>query len=570
MRKQPKNKKSILLKIALITGSLLLILTIAFIAAIIIKVPKIEDRSAEKVMRISPEENFYKVGNNWLKKSETGIWEMYVEGNGFERGVAIGKLTKELAEKQEEAFFNQIKILVPSMNYLRFLKYFVAFFNRKLPDYITKEYQDEIYGVSLYASDKYDFIGPKYYRILNYHAAHDIGHALQDKNMTVGCTSFGAWNKKTADGKLIIARNFDFYSGDEFAKNKIICFCKPSTGYQFTYVTWAGFTGVVSGMNNQGITVTINAAKSDIPSSAATPISLLAKEILQYAKNISEAYAIAQKRTTFVAESILIGSVNDNKAAIIEKTPTKTNLYTENRELLVSPNHFQSNLFKNDSNNVKNIRESSSMYRKIRMEELLQKNEPINYLNAAAIMRNQLGWKDKNIGYTNEKGINQLLAHHSVIFKPKDGLMWLSTSPFQLGKYIGYNINNVFAEAQQMNIKHEIYTAATTIPADTFLTSKGYVHYKAYQKSLKLIQYVTDSDIKLILDKKFIEFFIGCNSENFFTYWAIADYYKKIGLFDEAISNYKRSLSKEVATNKEAKVITQLMAACVQEKTNGK
>lgn len=538
---------------------------IYFICAILIKEPLIKDRSVEEMVRLNPSENFYTLGNNWLKKSESGLWEMYIEGDGFERGVAIGKLTKELAEKQETAFVKQIKELIPSENYLNYLKYFVAYFNRKLPDYITDEYKEEIYGVSLYASDKFDYIGPKYYRILNYHGAHDIGHALQDKNMTVGCTSFAAWNQHSEDGKMIVGRNFDFYSGDEFAENKIVCFCKPKTGHKFMYITWAGFTGVVSGMNDQGLTVTINAAKSDIPASAATPVSLVAKEILQYSKNLQEAFEIAQKRDVFVSESIFIASTNDNKSYIIEKTPTKTNLYSESRELLVCSNHYQSPLFKSDYSNNKNIMESSSIYRKVRMEQLLEQIPKMNYQKAAQVMRNQMGINDKNIGLTNEKGINQLIAHHSVIIKPEDRLMWVSTQPFQLGKYYCYDLNKVFANASALNEKKEIFESDKTIQEDPFLNSKQYISYTFFNKVKNYIQNCTKSDFNLIVSQATIENFIGSNSESYFTYWIVGDYYKKTGDLDKAIFNYNLALTKEVATDKESNKIKELITDCTNK-----
>lgn len=560
-----KKAFKFILKTLLVILVPFLVFLIYFVCAILINEPLIKDRSAEKMVRLNPSENFYTLGNNWLKKSESGLWEMYIEGDGFERGVAIGKLTKELAEKQETAFVKQIKELIPSENYLNYLKYFVAYFNRKLPDYITDEYKEEIYGVSLYASDKFDYIGPKYYRILNYHGAHDIGHALQDKNMTVGCTSFAAWNQHSEDGEMIVGRNFDFYSGDEFAENKIVCFCKPKTGHKFMYITWAGFTGVVSGMNDQGVTVTINAAKSDIPTSAATPVSLVAKEILQYSKNIHEAFEIAQKRDVFVSESIFIASTNDSKSYIIEKTPTKTNLYSENRELLVCSNHYQSALFKSDYSNNKNIMESSSIYRKVRMEQLLEQTPKMNYLKAAQVMRDQSGINDKDIGLTNEKGINQLIAHHSVIIKPEDRLMWVSTQPFQLGKYYCYDLNKVFVNAFTLKEKKEIFESDKTIEEDPFLNSKQYIRYTFFNKVKNYIQNCTKSDFNLIVSQATIEKFIGSNSESYYTYWIVGDYYKKTGDLDKAIFNYNLALTKEVATDKEANKIKELVTDCTNK-----
>ncbi len=557
-----KKLGRILFRTFLVFLLLLIGFVIYFIIAIQISEPEIADKSALKKERTQYGDNFYKIDNNFLKKNRDGLWELYVEGDGFERGAANGHLTKEIANYQEEAFFKQIQLLIPDLNYLKFLKYFVAYFNRHLPDHITDEYKEEIYGISRFASDKYDFVGPKYHRILNYHGAHDIGHALQDKNMTVGCTSFGVWNNKSEDGELLLARNFDFYSGDEFAENKIIQFTNPKRGYKFATITWAGFIGAASGMNDQGITVTINAAKSSIPTDAATPIALLAREILQFSKNINEAIEIAKKRDVFVSESILIGSANDNKAIIIEKTPNGMDVYETGADEILCSNHYQGKKFAFEYTNLKNQIESSSLYRKVRLKQLLQNQKKVNYREAANILRNQNGINEKIIGLGNEKAINQLIAHHGVIFKPKSRLMWVSVNPYQCGKFLCYNLNEVFNKVKDVDSKTELFIDSLTIPSDPFIYSSSYQAYKKFKNLKSYIQFITKAPGHLYLKSKFENAFIESNSKSYFTYQILGDYYKSRFNYQTAFDYYKKALVFEIATQKEENQIKKDLIYC--------
>ena len=522
----------------------LIIAITAFYFIVKVDAPDVALDSVSKIQHNSTSDSAFYSGNNWIKKNKLGLWEMYIEGSAFERGYINGLLSKELVENQEKIFINRLEEMLPSKFYAHFLKYFVAFFNRHLDESIDAEYLKEIYGVSLSFSDDYLYIGPKFYRILNYHAAHDIGHALQNMNL-VACTSVGMWGNKTSDSSMLIGRNFDFYMGEEFAKDKIVLFVKPDSGYKFMSVTWGGMTGVVSGMNEHGLTVTLNASKSSIPSAAATPVSIIARKILQYARNIDEAYIIAQQYKSFVAESFMIGSREDRRVAIIEKSPEKTTLFETAENMITCSNHFQGKEWMTDELNIANIKESPTEDRRKRLVELIEEKPKLNYLDLAKVLRNPYGSGEKDLGMGNEKAMNQYVAHHSIIFNPTKGIVWVSTNPYQLGAFVAYDLNKIFNQKASKNLSEDISEPALLIAPDSFLIKKEYRNLQFHKTMTEKIRKIIRSEEGEI-SKNEMEHYQQSNPNYYHTWMMLGDYYRTKKQKQEAIESYRKALSLDI------------------------
>jgi hypothetical protein len=502
-----------------------------------------------KAYPVKDSSGFRSCNGSYLRLSESGLCEAYIHGDSLSRGVAMGRLSQDLLAYQEKVFVDQIKEIVPSESYLKFLRFFTIIFNRNLGKYIPDEYRTEIYGISLSCTNAYNFIGTPYERQLNYHAAHDIGHTMQEY-MLVGCSSFAVWDKKSEDASLLVGRNFDFYVGDNFAKNKLVSFVNPERGYRFASVGWAGMIGVLSGMNEAGLTVTINAAKGDIPTSAAMPISILAREILQYASTIKEAYAIAQKRHTFVSESLLIGSAKDGKAAIIEKTPSQIGLFESKSDRIICTNHYQSETFRNEPKNIENIANSDSPYRYKRIETLLAGSQPLNPHAVANILRDRLGVHGEDIGLTNEKSLNQSICHHSVIFKPKEGLMWVSTAPWQSGKLVCYNLKKIFAKP---DFSREIADTKQAIAADSAFIRNDYGRIVEFRSLAKQVKRAIRTSSLLSPDS--LNKLVAVNPNMYHTYELLGNYCAHFNNPAKAAYCWRMALKKEIPRVNERKSI---------------
>ena len=479
-------------------------------------------------------------GPNSLHRNRWGVWEARLEGSAEERGAAFGAMAADLLVRQEQIFVDQIRSLIPSDRYLHFLYRCTIFFNRRMAGHVPEEYRREIAAMARFCSPKFAEFGSSYVRQLNYHAAHDIGHAMQ-KYMLVGCSAFAVRGTRSVDGQLLVGRNFDFYFGDAFAREKLLLVVKPERGYAFASVAWPGMWGVVSGMNQRGLTVTLNAAEGKIPTSAALPVSLLAREILQYAATLDEAFAIVERAKIFVSESLLVASAADDRAEVFEKTPGGLARYRSDEDRLCVTNHFQSADFASDAHNQQNIATSDSLYRHRRLCELIDQASPINEQTAATILRDRGGLGGVDIGLTNEKAINQSLAHHTVIFRPSELRMWVSTAPWQAGEMICYDLHEIFEQAPKEGSWAD---PARTIAADAIYLEQDYPRIKAYRAAANRLREAIRK--RRALTEFDPEQFQQLNPAYYETYELLGDYYHAMGHADLASPMWQAALECEI------------------------
>jgi hypothetical protein len=273
----------------------------------------------------------------------------------------------------------------------------------------------------------------------------------------------------------------------------------------------------------------------------------LAREILQYAGSIDEAISIAHKRKLFVSESLHIGSAREHTSVIIEKTPDTLDVYRTDNSSLVCTNHFQSELLGNTEINRKDMAESPSVYRYQRCEELIAERPNPDYLQAAEILRDMRGKNNKDIGICNEKAMNQMISHHSVIFEPQKQLMWISTAPFQLGVYLAYNCSEFRAyDNSQVLAESSLEIDSLKIEESKQLTEEEFAKYLIFKENRSKLQTAIFKG-EILKDIYEIEKnIISSNPNYYYSYMLVADYFYDNKDFKSAKENYQLALKLEI------------------------
>jgi isopenicillin-N N-acyltransferase like protein len=402
------------------------------------------------------------LGQSWVGRRD-GLLTVYLKGAPFDLGYSSGVLLQPQIHTLENEFIKMVHGYVPNEWTLNVLKWYVIYRNRHLTDYIPAEYRMEILGATVGCPDAHPEIGAYYNRILNYHAAHDVSYMMIDNPLVsrAGCTSFGAWGPATSNGHLITGRNFDWEAAEVFSRDRVVIMCEPDHGIPFISLAWAGMAGVVSGMNRAGISVTVNGAPSNLPRETATPVAIVARDILQKAHNLNETMNILRAAKVFVSTLWLIGSKSDGRFIVVEKTPDTTQVREAERDSIVCANHFETSGLRDDYRNQQHLAEATSVSRKTRMAELIQgAHGKIDASHAAEFLRDRKLPGGTFAGNGNRSSLNALIATHATVMDLNDGIFWAASPPNQLGKFVAFDVNDFSHELNEL-----------TIPADAMLDS---------------------------------------------------------------------------------------------------
>lgn len=379
-----------------------------------------------------------------------GIGVLALHGDAWQRGFAQGALTPDHNRRLEAHLRGEFARQVPVAAARALIVRATVLLAPRLDRFFTAEQRLELQAAvagrqQASGPDTFDRDAPPYTRKVYFHAIHDVGQALVDTPFVAACTGFLAGPPATPDGHWRLARNFDFEGGAIFDQEKLLIVVQPDEGIAYASVGFAGSVGVVTGLNAEGLAVALQAAGSADPPRPGTPMTLIAREILQYASSLDEAEAILAARRGFVSENLLVVDADAGQAAVFEVTPERlARLPLPDDGSLGVANHFRTADLAADPVNQQRLAGITTGARQARMDALLaQHHGQLDDRTAVAILRDRDAVDGSPLPPGHRHAIDAGIASHSVVIDATARSLLVSRAPNTAGGYVGWRLDDL-------------------------------------------------------------------------------------------------------------------------------
>jgi hypothetical protein len=463
--------------------------------------------------KLQEHDKYQTLGASWHKE-EMEISLLTIKGDPYLRGWAAARLTRSEFARLEHEMWQAVEPFRSNHPYQFWLaRKGVYLFFYDQPRYFPSFVQEEVYGYACGMDNNYPEVSSPYFRTLHYQALYDsLPHVFSSLRGVQNCTSFAAWGNATSSGHLMLGHNFEWGIADIWEKHRLLSIVHPHEGIPFVSVSWPGMSGVVSGVNRERLAVLLHGVPSGHEQWKGTPVTVLARRILQEAKNLETAFAILREAHTSLSQSFLLADGKSGKVAVVEKSPERTALRGVEPPacVITCVNHFQSAEFKGVHD------EDGSARRLARLKELMSRHSgKIDANIAAAILRDNKMAGDVSAGMGHLHTINSSHVSHSLILDLSEGKLWLARGPRLCGQYLPLSLTSLFQEGPEATFVH----TAGIIPVDSQFGAKQLKQLTTWQENILQWQQKPEEVSKIIGVLQ------SLNNDHFLTMVATGDFY---------------------------------------------
>ncbi len=213
------------------------------------------------------------------------------------------------------------------------------------------------------------------------------------------------------------------------AMTPVVSLVRPTGKIAWAGVGWPGLLGVVTGINAEGLVVTVHPVRTrDVRATrTARPITVLARDVLENAHDLDQAIKLIETTATLGAAAYVVVDGQRGTWAVVERSPSRVAVRRAPAEAAVG-DLFDSQTFADDPENDRARRISASPQRVARALRLL-KTLPADAAAAAAVLRDHRGLEDEGLPVGHRGAIDDAAAVQVVLFDPASLAMWVGDGP---------------------------------------------------------------------------------------------------------------------------------------------
>ncbi len=354
-----------------------------------------------------------------------GVPFLELTGSSYEMGLQYGVLLRNQIKDVYTNLSDLGNVILKNLPfYIRIFKNVIIFFavlkaKRDLPD----EYLNEIRGIS---------------KGSNVPLRNILFASFIPELYNFSCTSF----VKITNGEVLHGRNLDYYF-PLIGENPVVVRYKPEGEIPYTVVGCVGYPGVFTGMNDEGITISVNAAPLAKANNKRTaPVTFEIRTILSRAKTLQDVEDIVNGYQSIKGWMFIVGSLKDKSGDVYNLAGAHIKRTSMQNDCIAVTNTFADDEFAHKYMTLHDAGSASSVSRLKEINlSVANIDSPLTAINA---LSNDTFSKYGNVIGAGDITTNNEGTLQSVVMDPQTHTIYFSSADTYAGfsKYLSYEVSS--------------------------------------------------------------------------------------------------------------------------------